>query len=137
MCDFGHHWTLFVDVQIAEKKDDGLCPVCVESTEAVMLKKCPVANEVQITIRPASRIVDRVKQQIALRGKYYIIISDISESWHKVSEKTYSWNETMEIIRNFAGVEGEMKQQLEKFKEFMVKDEGLIEPEKFKAQKLF
>ena len=39
----------------------------------------------------------------------------------------------MEIIRNFAGVEGEMKQQLEKFKEFMVKDEGLIEPEKFKA----
>ena len=39
MCDFGHHWTLFVDEQIPEKENDALCPECPENYEAVMLKK--------------------------------------------------------------------------------------------------
>ena len=65
------------------------------------VEKKPVADDVQITIRPASRIGDRVKQQVVLRGKYYIIISDISNTWEKVSDKVYSWNDTMEIIENF------------------------------------
>lgn len=101
MCDFGHQWILFVDEQTPEKETDALCPECPEHYKAVMLKKDLVADDVQITIRPASRIGDRVKQQVVLRGKYYIIISDISNTWEKVSEKVYSWNETMEIIKIF------------------------------------
>ncbi|MGL6345118.1 MAG: hypothetical protein ACRC80_38945 [Waterburya sp.] len=98
MCDYGHQWSLFVDDDEPEKEEHSLCP---EGHQAVICKNLPVVDDIQITFRPAGRIVDQVKNQISLRGKYYIVISDISETWKKKSQKAYSWKEAIEIATNF------------------------------------
>ena len=98
MCDYGHQWTLFMDDSQPEKENHSLCP---DGHQAVVYKKLPVINDIQITFRPAGRIVDIVKNQISLRGKYYVVISDISETREKVSQKAYSWKEAVEIATNF------------------------------------
>ena len=61
MFDFGHQWTIFKDKQDPEDKGD--C-ICSEGHPAVTLKKEPVIDDVQMTFRPAGRVVDRTYARV-------------------------------------------------------------------------
>ncbi|MHC5824488.1 MAG: hypothetical protein ACYT04_53780 [Nostoc sp.] len=98
MCDFGHQWTLFKDKQ--DPEDSGDC-VCSEGHPAVTLSKEPALDDVEITFRPAGRVVDTVKEQVHGRGKYYIVISNLAGTQERVSKKVYSWEEIYQIGKRF------------------------------------
>jgi hypothetical protein len=83
MCDFGHQWTLFRD-EADPEQDDYICPF---GHEAITLTKLSTVNDVQVTFRPAGRIENQRTGEVSLRGRYYIVISDIAGMQERVSDK--------------------------------------------------
>lgn len=98
MCDFGHQWVLFKDQEDPEHEEDSICP---EGHPAVTLSREPALDDVQVTFRPAGRIVDTVKKQVQGQGKYYIVISNLTGTQERVSKKVYTWQEACQIGKNF------------------------------------
>jgi hypothetical protein len=94
-CDYGHSWEDFVDENAEVPK------VCPKGHEAVTYKKMPPIDQVQVTIRPAGRLADSVKEQYIYENKVQIIVSDIQETWKYHSQSLYSWREAEEILRKF------------------------------------
>lgn len=94
-CDFGHQWGGFLD------EDAEVPEVCPEGHEAVTLKKMPPVDQVQVTIRPAGRLVDPVKGQYAFENKVQVIVSDMQGSWEYRSQQFYSWREAEAVARMF------------------------------------
>ncbi len=99
MCDFGHQWTLFKNANEPEIDSDCLCPE--EGHEAVTMTRKPALDDVQIIFRPAVRIVDPVKGQVAGRGRYYLVITDLDGQEERISRISYTWVEVCHHARNF------------------------------------
>jgi hypothetical protein len=98
-CDFGHQWTLFKDKDDPEINSDCRCPE--GGHEAITTSIDPAGDYVQIILRPAARIVDRVKQQVMFQGKYYLIITDLDRKEERVSQEIYTWEEACRLARIF------------------------------------
>jgi hypothetical protein len=99
-CDFGHEWTLPRQDDEPERKEDTYCP---EGHEAVTCKEEQPADEVQVLLRPAARIVDRVKGQVALSGRYWLLLLDRFDKTLCVSSRDYSWDEAVRLAGLFKG----------------------------------
>ena len=94
-CDFGHQWGGLLDANA------GVSEVCPEGHEAAILKKMPPIDHVQVTIRPAGRLVDPVKGQYAFENKVQIVVSDMQGAWGYQSQQLYSWQEAEAVVRMF------------------------------------
>ena len=94
-CDFGHRWGGFLDEEAAVPEE------CPEGHEAVTLTKMPPIDQVQITIRPAGRLVDAASGRYAFENKVQIVVSDIQGAWEYQSQQFYSWREAESVVRMF------------------------------------
>ena len=97
-CDYGHEWTLIRQKGEPEMEGETRCP---EGHEAITCNEEPPADEVQILLRPASRIVDNVTGQIWGSGRYYLVLFDRSDTELCVSMEHYSWDEVVELASLF------------------------------------
>lgn len=100
MCDDGHAWEIFRDEDAAESPEDSVCP---DGHPAVTLTKQPPVDEIQIALRPAGRIVDRVTGQVALERRYLLVLSDLEGANERVSKRTYLWRELLSLAEKFHG----------------------------------
>lgn len=99
-CDEGHEWTLCRDSNEAERKPDGLCP---QGHEAVTCSKELPADEVQVVLRPAARIVDAARGQVWHAGTYWLVLLDRADVELCVSRERYSWDDVIRLAGLFRG----------------------------------
>lgn len=100
MCDFGHQWVLRREDGMPEDPKD---LKCIEGHEAVTRQREFPADEVQILISPAKRIVDVIKNQTIHDHQYWIALLDSYGIEISRSESMYSWDETVSIGGLFRG----------------------------------
>lgn len=94
-CDYGHEWGGFFE-------EDAVLPtICTEGHEAVQISKYPPIDQVQVSIRPAGRIVDQVKGQVHYERHAWVVIESLSGDWSYTTKKMYIWREAEKIIRLF------------------------------------
>ena len=105
MCDSGHQWILYKDGNDPALDSD--CH-CTEGHQAVTMMRSPALNDVQITFRPAGRIVDSVTGQVYGKGKYYIVITNMDGNQEEISKKIYSWEEAFKAAKIFDNQSFEM-----------------------------
>lgn len=99
-CDFGHHWEVEREKDEPERADDTRCS---EGHEAVTCNEEEPADEVQIVLRPAARIVDKVKGQRGLEGRYWLVLLNRSGEEIRKSSHHYSWDEAVNLGKLFRG----------------------------------
>lgn len=99
-CEFGHHWELERKKGEPERVEDTCCP---EGHEAVTCQEDEPADEVQVLLRPAARIVDKAKGQISLERRYWVVLLNRSDEELCRSAKDYSWNEAVALGNLFGG----------------------------------
>lgn len=99
-CDYGHEWVSFRDEFDVTSHDSEVCPFGHQAV--TFIKERPV-EDVQITMRPAARIVDELKGQVAWKGKYYVVISESGALSELVSRNVYAWEEACLFARKFEG----------------------------------
>ena len=97
-CDFGHTWSGYC-------ADEAELPAhCPKGHEAVQVSRHEPIDQVQVSIRPAGRIVDPVTMQTAHERKVTIVVSNLQETWAHMIQGLYSWREAENILRKFEGV---------------------------------
>lgn len=99
-CDFGHQWTVTSQQGEPEKVEDTCCS---EGHEAVTCNEELPADEVQILLRPAARIVDSVTGQVWLSARYFVVLLDRADQEICVSMEHYSWDESIKLAELFKG----------------------------------
>src|SRR5688572_26726715 len=97
-CDFGHHWTVVSQQGTPEKAEDRFC---LEGHEAVTCNEQLPADRVQLLLRPAARIVDRVRGTIWYGERYYVALFDRADRELRTSEKQYTWEEAIALAAVF------------------------------------
>ena len=97
-CDFGHVWTFFRDEDSTVNPHD---QVCQFGHEAVTLSKQRLLDMVQVAIRPAAQIVDRVTQQIGNEYEYYLVVTDLHNNVERMSRRTYWWDQIKGLLDRF------------------------------------
>ena len=95
-CEWNHSWTVFINKGESLKPEDSFCS---EGHKAVRFRSKPMVDCIQVTLRPAARVVDEVKNTIGFEGLYYIIISDLAETWQRTSKGYYSLDEIIPIMK--------------------------------------
>lgn len=98
-CEFGHEWTLQTSSG-DPVPSDARCP---EGHQAVTLSEEPPADEFQILIRPAARIVDPVSGQVWLSGRYYVLLLDRDDQTVRLSSEHYGWEDALKTAALFRG----------------------------------
>ena len=99
-CDFGHEWTIVgseLDLQ------DRVRHMCEYGHPVITISKEPAVDEVEITIRPAARIVDEIKRQVLLQGRYWLVLSSQVSDEQLVSSQSYVWKETLVLAERYRG----------------------------------
>ena len=91
---------------------------CSEGHEAVTCTKQLPIDQVQVIIKPAGRIADRVTKQPMFERQVWVIVSDIQGSWEYQSRKNYSWREAEQILRLFESCPLEKAKQIVERKQF-------------------
>jgi hypothetical protein len=99
-CDFGHEWTVQCEEDAPERPED---THCFAGHEAVTRRVEEPVDEVQVVIRPAARIVDRVRQQVAGAGTYRLVLLDRTGKELVHSDMAYSLESVSSLARLFAG----------------------------------
>jgi hypothetical protein len=98
--DLGEEWVVFRDDSEPEAPSDSLSP---SGAPAVTRKAEPPTGEGIISLRPAARFVDQVKNQVALEGRYYLLLSDISGEQQLASRESYPLEVALKLIRKLTG----------------------------------
>ena len=99
-CDHGHEWTVITEEQTEEAASETVCP---EGHEAVTCNEELPADEVQVLVRPAARIVDRVTGAVAASGRYYLVLLDRNDRELCASSEHFSWQEAVKLAGLFRG----------------------------------
>jgi hypothetical protein len=99
-CDHGHEWIVATHSEKAEVEGDLFCPA---GHDAVTCSEEMPADEVQVLIRPAARIVDRVTGNVALAGRYYLVLLDQGDSEICASSNDLSWDDAVKLATLFKG----------------------------------
>ena len=99
-CDYGHQWTVRRDLSEQEKTEDTFCPFGHEAVTCTIEKP---ADEVKILIEPASRITDPVREQVAFKGQYWLVLLDRDNSEILRSARIYPWEEVVKLGAHFRG----------------------------------
>ena len=99
-CDAGHEWIVARNAEEGEKAGDDICPA---GHSAVTCRVEQPVEDVQILLVPAARIVDAVKGQRVLDGRYYISILDKAGSELLASKDHFAWDEVLKLAGLFQG----------------------------------
>lgn len=99
-CDQGHEWTVTTREGEPEAAQDIRC---TEGHEAVTCNEEQPADEVQIVLRPAARIVDRVTGKTRDAGRYFVALLDRADQELCVSNEHYTWDEATKLAGLFKG----------------------------------
>lgn len=99
-CDYGHRWEVERESGDPERPDDTRC---AEGHEAVTCNEAEPTDEVQVLLRPAARVVDRVKGQRALDDRYWLVLLSREGQELRKSSKHYAWDEAVSIGKLFRG----------------------------------
>jgi hypothetical protein len=76
---------------------------CPEGHDAVTSSEQLPADEVQILIRPAARIVDQVTGQVSDTGRYYLVLLDREDEEIIASMENYTWDKALKLAELFKG----------------------------------
>lgn len=101
-CDHGHDWEVERDAAEPERAEDGQCAF---GHEAMTRTDQMPADEVQVLIRPAARIVDSVTGQLGLEGRYWVVLLGSGDKELCRSSKHYTWDEAVQLGRMLKGKE--------------------------------
>lgn len=99
-CDQGHEWTVVRKEEQPEIADDTRCP---QGHEAVTCNEESPSEEVQILLRPAARIVDKVTGRVWQSGRYFVALLDRADRELCVSSAHYSWDDAIRLAALFKG----------------------------------
>ncbi len=98
-CEFGHEFTT--------RGQQGVPPAhearCPDGHAAVTVNEEAPADEVQVVLRPAARVVDRVTGRIWNSDRYYLVLLDREDRPVLESTGDYSWDEVIELAALFRG----------------------------------
>lgn len=97
-CDEGHTWMLFRDENAVENPPDSVCPF---GHEAVTLHKERMLDAVQVSLRPAARIVDRVKQQVGHEHEFYLVVTNLHTGEERMSRRPSTWKDIKNLADRF------------------------------------
>jgi hypothetical protein len=100
-CDDSHLWITLEDDSDSPSPENMVCPF--GHTAITSQKHIPV-NSVEVSIRPAIRIIDLRSGREDFRNSYCVVLSDTHETFAKVSQKVYTWEECIEIVNKFKGM---------------------------------
>jgi hypothetical protein len=99
-CDYGHHWTVVTRQGEPERDDEVRCP---EGHEAVTCNEELPSDEVQILIRPAARIADKVTGSLRCPKRYFLVLLDRTDQEICGSIAHYSRDEVVQLAAQFRG----------------------------------
>jgi hypothetical protein len=99
-CDYGHTWEVSskADQPRGEREN-----YCRDGHEAVTCEEHVPADEVQVLLRPAARVVDRVKGTVHNSDRYFLVLLDRSDEPLRVSAEHYGWDEALKLALLFRG----------------------------------
>jgi hypothetical protein len=97
-CDHGHHWIVRREDGEGEHPSDTVCP---EGHSAITCREEFPVDDVQILISPAARIVDEVKGQRILDGRYYLSLLDKTGKEVCTSKEHYDWDTVVKLTAFF------------------------------------
>lgn len=101
MCDFGHAWTVFRNLDDEESPQEAVCP---HGHEAVTLKKCRMLDYVQVSIRPAAQIVDDVTKRVGHEYEFYVVASDLHSGEERSPANPYTWTQALALMERLRNV---------------------------------
>lgn len=93
-CDEGHEWLIRRSDGEKEHPEDSICPF---GHVAVTCRDEYPVEDVQILIKPAARIVDTVKKQRILEGRYLLSIVDREGQEICTTIENYDWDKIVKI----------------------------------------
>jgi hypothetical protein len=99
-CEWGHGWKVHCRKDDPELPEHILCP---EGHEPITCCEQEAADEVQVLIRPASRIVDRTNGRVAHSGSYFLVLLDREDQEIRCSVQCYSWDEAIQLAGLYKG----------------------------------
>jgi hypothetical protein len=99
-CDHGHEWSVVAPDDEEERAED---VSCADGHEAVTRIDEAPADEVQIVIRPAARIVDPARQQVVDAGKYHVVLLDRTGAVLRRGTSKLTWEEAVQRAHLFRG----------------------------------
>jgi hypothetical protein len=99
-CDEGHEWTVATQTGAPEIEANTICP---HGHVAVTCNEELPADEVQILIRPAARVVDSVAGRIWDADRYFVVLLDRRDHELCMSKSHYPWDEAVKLALLFKG----------------------------------
>jgi hypothetical protein len=97
-CDENHHWGYLKEEHLLEEIEER-CPF---GHIALILKKCPPIDEVQLTIRPAGYISDEITRSVHHDKWYKLVVTDrVGGEEEFVSSQNYSWDDAIKLATRF------------------------------------
>jgi hypothetical protein len=97
-CEEGHDWVVERQENEDERPSDSICP---EGHPAITCRVEPPVDDVQILISPAARIVDPLRAQRVLDGRYYLSLLDKSGREICASKEHYDWDAVVKLAAFF------------------------------------
>lgn len=101
-CESWHDWVICRQDTDPELPQDTLCPY---GHEAVTRRDEPPADEVQLLLRPAARIIDSVTGRLGLEKRYWLVLLDREDAEIAVSKQHYTWDEVVQLAMRYRGLD--------------------------------
>src|SRR5579872_1805842 len=93
-CDNGHHWQVQRQASEDVRTSDAICP---DGHPAITCRTELPVGDVQILISPAARVVDEVRGQRILDGRYYLSLLDNIGQEVCSSKQHYDWDTAVKL----------------------------------------
>ena len=97
-CDYNHRWTVQRQHTEDEQASDSICP---EGHPAITCGVELPVDDVQILISPAARVVDQLRRQRILDGRYYLSLLDKNGKELCASKEHYDWDTVVKFAAFF------------------------------------
>ncbi|TWB87583.1 hypothetical protein FBZ93_121144 [Bradyrhizobium macuxiense] len=97
-CDHGHRWTVQRQQTEDEHASDLICP---EGHPTITCQIELPVDDVQILISPAARVVDQLRRQRTLDGRYYLSLLDKNGKELCASREDYDWDAVVKLSAFF------------------------------------
>ncbi|MDQ1698160.1 MAG: hypothetical protein QOG34_23 [Frankiaceae bacterium] len=98
-CDVGHSWEITSSDGIEPPADAVRCPV--DGREAVTAKHMPPADRVRLSLIPAARISDPVKNTVELEGHYFLEVASADGANTLTSVDKYGFDDAVSRLSLF------------------------------------
>lgn len=105
-CEFGHTWLFYEDEEWQPLHEDELCPFphdeeAGEFRNAVTLTKERMVDFVELSIRPAARMVNSKRDPIGHEYEFYLVVRDVHQHRERMSRWSYTWDQAKQLLDRF------------------------------------